>query len=395
MADAKTSRATGSSVLLSERALAVVHQVATAERAAAQRLPSDDPLDPNRRFRTEATRAELLVQPEVVRRNWAVNADALSDVAHRIHARDPDRVFLVGAGDSLAVMMALRVAFEAMLGVPCEPVQCLELAYYLAHNVTARSVAVALSSSGETARTVEAMLVAQSAGALVLAVTNKPESTLARESAAVLHVDATRVGWPTQSSTAPLGLLLRLAGLVGAARGVSAALPLLSELDRLPDLMSKCITELDPAVAEQAAAECTRHMYVFTGAGPTYAAAVVGAAKTKECTPDHALAVHLEEFHHYNSLKAGEPLWMFLPFGRAVERGVDTIHEAHRLGGHVYAITTVGETAFDQLSRGVLRMPTVSEPAAALLYFLPGQLIGYHLAMAKFARAEHGHEAAD
>jgi hypothetical protein len=54
---------------LDDRALAVVRRVADAERAAALVLPTDDPLDPRRRFRTEATRAELLAQPEVVARN--------------------------------------------------------------------------------------------------------------------------------------------------------------------------------------------------------------------------------------------------------------------------------------------------------------------------------------
>jgi glucosamine--fructose-6-phosphate aminotransferase (isomerizing) len=262
------------------------------------------------------------------------------------------------------------------------------LAYYQAHDVTDRTLVVALSSSGETARTVEALLVAQSAGALVLAMTNQPDSTLAREAAAVLSVDATRVGWPTQSSTAALGLLLRLAGMCGAQRGVVTARPYLSELDSMPELMDRCLSAVDPVIGEQARTERDRHMYLFTGAGPSYAAAVVGAAKTKECTPDHALAIQLEEFHHYNSQKTGEPMWMLIPSGRAVERGVDTIHEAHRLGGHVYAITASQEHAFDELSLGVVRMPDVSEALAPLLYFLPAQLIGYHLAVAKFARAD-------
>src|SRR6476659_10216497 len=158
----------GTGPSLSARMQAVVDRVASAERAAALRLPSDDPLDPNRRFRTEATRGELLAQPQVLQRNWAANAEVLDEIAERVRAHEPDRVLLVGAGDSLAVMMAARLAFELMLGVPCEPVQSLELAYYQAHDVTDRSVVVALSSSGETARTVEALLVAQSAGALVL-----------------------------------------------------------------------------------------------------------------------------------------------------------------------------------------------------------------------------------
>jgi glucosamine 6-phosphate synthetase-like amidotransferase/phosphosugar isomerase protein len=374
--------------MLDERARAVLARLDDAERAAALALPSDDPLDPNRRFRTDATRPELLAQPEVVRRNWTVNETALAETAERIRRHAPDRVLLVGAGDSLAVMTAARLALESMLGVPCEPVQSLELAYYYAHDITPRALVVALSSSGETTRTVQALLVAQAAGAMTLALTNKPHSTLAAESTATLLVDATRVGWPTQSSTAPLALLLRLAGLVGVARGVPSAAALLAELDTVPELMAATIELADPVIAEQAAAERAGRMFLFAGAGPNHASAVVGAAKIKECTPDHAVAIQLEEFHHYNSQKAGEPLWLLVPSGRATARGVDTVHEAHRLGGHVYAVTTEGESTYDGLARGVLHLPAVSDALSPLVYFLPAQLVGYHLAAQKFAAAE-------
>ncbi|MBM9504027.1 SIS domain-containing protein [Actinacidiphila acididurans] len=382
-----TPKVTGQTVC-DERARAVVARLDAAERVAAGALPSDDPLDPNRRFRTEATRPELLAQPDVVRRNWAANEAALAETAARIRRHDPDRVLLVGAGDSLAVMTAARLALESMLGVPCEPMQSLELAFYYAHDVTPRSLVVALSSSGETTRTVQALLVAQAAGAMTLALTNKPHSTLAAESTTTLLVDATRVGWPTQSSTAPLALLLRLAGLVGVARGVPTAAALLAELETVPELMADTLERADAVIAEQAAAERAGRMFLFAGAGPNHASAVVGAAKVKECTPDHAVAVQLEEFHHYNSQKAGEPLWLLVPSGRATARGVDTVHEAHRLGGHVYAVTTDGESAYDGISRDVLHLPAVTEALSPLMYFLPAQLVGYHLAAQKFASAE-------
>jgi glucosamine--fructose-6-phosphate aminotransferase (isomerizing) len=131
-------------------------------------------------------------------------------------------------------------------------------------------------------------------------------------------------------------------------------------------------------------------MYLFVGGGPSYAAAVVGAAKVKECSPDHALAIQVEEYHHYNSQKAGEPLWLFAPSGPSVRRAVDTGREAHRFGGRLYVVTSVGETAFDEFS-DVLRLPIVPEALSPLLYFVPAQLVGYHLAMAKFAAAERAH----
>ena len=116
-------------------------------------------------------------------------------------------------------MIAARQALECMLGVPCEPMQSLEFAYYHAHLVDADTAVIALSSSGETTRTVEALLVAQHRGSYTVSLTNTAGSTLQSEADTSLKIEATRVGWPTQSSTAALALLLELAIRVGERRG--------------------------------------------------------------------------------------------------------------------------------------------------------------------------------
>ncbi|RZS89703.1 glucosamine--fructose-6-phosphate aminotransferase (isomerizing) [Motilibacter rhizosphaerae] len=379
------------SVRLDARQRAVLDRVAAAERASIAALPTDDPLDPKRRARVAATLPELVAQPQAVRATWAAGSEALERVASSLLERRPERVLLTGAGDSLAVLAAARLALEGALGVPCEPVQSLELAKYQVGTLSDRTLVVALSSSGETTRTAEALLLAQHAGAATLALTNTPGSTLDVESTHQLHVVATRVGWPTQSSTAALALLLRLACLVRVGARQAGAEALLAELDALPEAMGEALAGIDAPLAAQAAREAAGRMYLFSGGGPSAAAAVVGAAKVKECTPDHALAVQVEEYHHYNSQKAGEPLWLIAPSGPSVPRALDTAREARRFGGRVYVVTSAGETAFDgEDVDGVVRLPDVAEELSGLLTFLPAQLVGYHLAVAKFALAEAG-----
>ncbi len=361
-------------------------QVATAEQVGILNLPTDDPRDPKRRRRVEATRPELLSQPAAVVATWEHNHDRLRDTAAAIARRASARVFLVGAGDSLAVAHAARYFLEATLQVWCEPVQSLEFAKYVA--VLPRdSLVIALSSSGETTSTVEAMLVAQAAGALTVAVTNSPTSTLAELSLHTLTVQATRVGWPTQSSTAALGLLLQLGVLVDAHRDAAGHSEHAKALEALPSSMEQTLSRSDGVVADLAGREQAAGMHLFCGGGPNWASAVVGAAKVKECTPGHALAVQVEEYHHYNSQKAGEPLWLLAPAGPSVPRAVDTAREARRFGGQVYVATSQGESAFDGVADAIVRLPAAPELLSPLLYFLPGQLVGYHVAMAQFAAA--------
>jgi glucosamine 6-phosphate synthetase-like amidotransferase/phosphosugar isomerase protein len=238
------------------------------------------------------------------------------------------------------------------------------------------------------------MLVARDAGAFTVAVTNSPDSTLARHAARVLDIQASRVGWPTQSTTAPIAVLLALAAELGRQRGAAGSDALLAHLRAAPALMTATLKHIGASLRRQADLERDHAMYLFSGAGPAWPAAVVGAAKVKEATPDHALAVQLEEFHHYNSIKDDEPLWLFVPDQRQVARARDTIEEAARLGGRVHVVTT--ETAADAFAGAVdvLTLPTVEASLAPLLYLLPAQLVGYHLAMAKFTAAENAARAA-
>ena len=374
---------------LDARQQEVVQRVSAAEHASIVALPSDHPLDPKRRARDEATHPELLAQPERIRETLTANDAALDELAGLVAGRDLDRVFVTGAGDSLAVAIAARQTLEQMLGVPCEPAQSLDLAYYLAPLLTPRSLVIALSSSGETTRTVEAALIAQHAGALTVAITNTPGSTLDAECGRTLLLKATRVGWPTQSSTTALALLLDLAVRVGRRTGRPGAGELTAHLEGIPDLMERVIADVEEPLAVIAEREQDADTFLFSAAGPSWGSAVIGAAKVKECTPDHAEAVQVEEFHHYNSLKAGEPIWIIAPAGPSVPRAVHTASEAKRFGGRVYVITTEGVTGFDEVADQVITVPAVPEALSPLLTVLPAQLTGYLLAMAQFRSAEN------
>jgi glutamine---fructose-6-phosphate transaminase (isomerizing) len=374
--------------VLDARRRAVIERVTAAERAHILTLPSDDPLDPKRHARVLATGPELRGQPDALRRTLISNDAALDTVADALTDRIR-RVVLVGAGDSLAVMTAARYALEAMLGVPCEPQQSLEFAYYLGGMADPSTAVVALSSSGETTRTVEALLLAEHRGAYTVALTNTPGSTLETEASVTLRIEATRVGWPTQSSTAALALLLELAVRVGERRGAPGAADLRTALDAVPTAMEAVLARIDGPIAAIAAREVSAPTVLFSAGGPTMAAAIVGAAKVKECTPLRATEIQVEEYHHYNSQKADEPLFLLAPSGPSVPRAVDTGTDAHRWGGRLYVVTTEGERAFDPLRpEAVIELPPVPEVLAPLLYLLPAQLVGYHLGLAGFAAAQ-------
>src|SRR5947209_2545979 len=96
--------------VLDDRQRGVLERLSEAEHAGILALPTDDPLDAKRRRRVDATYGEMMAQPDAVRSTWDVNAGSLGAVAQAIAERRLERAFLVGAGDSLAVMLAGRLA---------------------------------------------------------------------------------------------------------------------------------------------------------------------------------------------------------------------------------------------------------------------------------------------
>jgi glucosamine--fructose-6-phosphate aminotransferase (isomerizing) len=372
---------------LDSRARGIVTTLFRAEQALMASLPTDDPRDPKRLRRVKLTHGEMFGQPEAIRTTLDREQEAIDGIAAALAAHRFDRVVLTGCGDSLAVMYGLRLLLETMLQVPCEPVQALDLAYYQTALLGPRTLVVCLSSSGTTTRTVEALLMARAHGAVTLALSNTPGSILMQEATHGLLIHAQRKGWPTQSSTAAMALLCALGVRLGVLRGAAGAQHLVTALEAVPEMMKSVLSSTDPIMRELAQALSSRPIYLYASGGPSYAAALFGATKMKECSPDHAMAIQLEEFHHYNSQKAGDPLFVLAPAGPSVARARDTAEEGKRWKGHIYAIVTGNEPALDDCSDLVIRLPALPERLSAFLFTLPLQLFAYHTALEKFRAA--------
>jgi glucosamine--fructose-6-phosphate aminotransferase (isomerizing) len=200
-----------------------------------------------------------------------------------------------------------------------------------------------------------------------------------------LQVHATRKGWPTQSSTAACGLLIRLAAALGADKGRDPG-DLLDELERVPDLMDTTAADLDQPVAAIAEKMAPATIALFTGLGPNFAAAAFGAAKVKELSPIHAVAVPLEEMHHYRIPKRGDPVFIIATDPAARERALDTALVARHIGARAVAVLAASDPEIEAEVAYVLRVPAVAPALAPLISSVPLHLFAYHFAKARFAQ---------
>jgi len=356
-------------------------------KAKAAEPSTDAKDDPNRLKRVKHTRAEIGTQGDAIRQSLNLEADNLAAISGQLRGRQLDRITIVGCGDSWFVGIGVRLAFERLLGVPTEAVQALDYALYYHETANPRSLVIGISSSGTTPAVIQALEAARAKGAFTIGLSNIAASPLNSGFEAGILVRATRVGWPTQASTAAMAVLIALAielALVWSLDSQKLVKSLRLQLSQLPDLVEAITARYDEPLAGVADELTAVRWLLFTGGGPHLAPACFGAAKIKELCPIHAVAYPLEEFHHYRSLKPGDPLFLVAPDEVSHARALDTAEVGRYDGGQIIALVPEGESEISAVANWTFEMPPIADTLAPIIYSVPLHLFAYHLAMAKF-----------
>lgn len=357
--------------------------------SALRSEPSTDaPRDPARLARVERTRAEMLVQGAAIAATLGEAAPALTELAARLAGRRIAEVVIVGCGDSWFAGLAARGAFRARLGVPASGMQALDYALYEADEAGPGTLLFGISSGGATPAVVQALDRARARGAFAVGITNTPGSPTHTGFDAGLLVQATRRGWPTQSTTATIALL------VAAAEAMAPDTALRSALAALPEHVAQVSALAAAPMAEAGSAFARSGFLAFTGAGPFHATAEIGAAKIRELGPVHAIAWPLEEMHHYRAQKPGDPLVLIAPDAASRARALDTAIVGAGVGGRTLALLGAPDREIADLVERHLVLPPTHPLVAPLLFAVPLHHLAHAYAVAR-AEAGLGYPGAD
>ncbi len=148
--------------------------------------------------------------------------------------------------------------------------------------------------------------------------------------------------------------------------------------------MENVLKQVERPIQELAEELAAANFLFFCAGGPHQAAAAFGAAKVKELCPIHAEVIPLEEFHHYRSLKPGDPLILLAPDNVSHSRALDTAQVGRYDGGRIYAFVPEGEIEIAAAAQWRLHLPQVDPYLAPVIYSLPLHLFAYYLAMEKY-----------
>ncbi|MCA1646570.1 MAG: SIS domain-containing protein [Chloroflexi bacterium] len=297
-------------------------------------------------------------------------------VAVRTLARTPSRLILTGCGDSLIAGRALEPAARALNrpGRAVHALPSLEAARYFPFH--SGDLLIACSVSGEVARTLDAVEAARRAGGSVLGVLARTASTLARLSDAVVRLPEP-MARTTPHSRDYLATLLAIGALLEALDGHT-----IPALDAAGPLIGAHMADWQRRARELSADFAHAARLFFLGAGPSWGAAMYGAAKLWEAGGVLALAQELEEFAHGEHMLAqeGDGLVVVAPPGPGSERTGQMLEGFLQLGLH---IQFMGQPSRALVGVDVWPLPDFPELWSPLLTAVPLQLLCYELAGAR------------
>src|SRR5207245_5457506 len=154
------------------------------------------------------------------------------------------RIVIVACGTSWHAGLVGRSILEELTGIPVEVEYASEFRYRRPLRVPG-TLTVAISQSGETADTLEALRAAKAAGSTVIGLVNVVGSTIAREADGGIYLHAgPEIGVAsTKAFTAQVVALLLLSLWLGRQRGVSVdeGRAMVTEVLGLPDLGGRAL----------------------------------------------------------------------------------------------------------------------------------------------------------
>ena len=303
--------------------------------------------------------------------------------------RELDRLTIMACGTAFYAGLTAKYWFESLARIPVEVDIASEFRYREAP-LSPQGASIAISQSGETIDTLEALRYARGEGNPVLALVNVTESAIAREADAVLKTLAgPEIGVAsTKAFTTQLTVLAALAIWAGRQRGSISAddeARLSQALVGIPALMAQVLNH-DDSIREIAAKVAQTRDVLYLGRGSMYPLAMEGALKLKEISYIHAEGYAAGEMKHgpIALIDDGVPVVVCAPSGPMLEKTASNVEQVAARGGRLILITdAVGAKRLGGTAEDVIVMPTVDSLVAPLLYALPIQLLAYHAAVHK------------
>ena len=337
---------------------------------------------------------EMCEEPRVVKdtlspriKNGEILLDDISLTAE--HLDNIDKIYIVACGTAYHAGVVGKYVIEKFARIPVEVDVASEFRYRNAL-VSARTLVIIISQSGETLDTLVALKESKKLGARVLSIVNVVGSSIARESHDVLY---TMAGPEIAvASTKAYNTQLAAIYLLGLhLANIKKLLPedlksqLIADLNNLPSMLENVLARKDE-IARFSAKHYNSKSIFFIGRGLDYALSMEGSLKLKEISYVHSEAYAGGELKHGTIALIEKGTLVICPVTQdyLIDKIVSNIIEVKARGAVVLVITQEKNCEFlTQIADEVICIPDVCSDIAPILAVTPMQLFAYYMAVEK------------
>ncbi len=335
---------------------------------------------------------EMFVQPSVVKETLAGRIDESSDVQlaselkiDEYMLRAMTKISITGCGTAFHAGMVGMYLLRALCKLPVE----MELASEFRYGdrvLDPRTLTIAMSQSGETADTIEAVKIAKAAGAPVLGICNVLGSHLTRLADGTLYTrGGPEIGVAATKTYVSQTVAMVLFALYLARVRKSEPVERLREIARnaklLPEAIDLCLNASDD-IRKVAKKLRKAHSALFLGRYVNFPTALEGALKLKEISYMHAEGYAAGEMKHgpIALLDAKVPVIGIVTDGRVREKMLSNLQEAKAREAIVVIVANYGDDEAAALADHIFYVPEVDELLSPIVNIVPLQLLAYHIA---------------
>jgi glutamine---fructose-6-phosphate transaminase (isomerizing) len=374
---------------LTESGLRVIDSRETAVERSSSRIdldPGAAELDGYRHYMQK----EIFEQPVAIARTIAAHHDGehlnLALPFAPEHWRNIERVVILACGTSWHAGLVGKFLIESLARIPVEVDYASEFRYR-SPIMNDRTLAIAITQSGETADTIAALREAARLGARTLSICNAAGSQITRiaESSLLTHGGPEIGVASTKAFTTQLVVLSLLALSAAEALGsidADASHKLSEGLRELPRKLER-VYALEDRIKEVAARWYRASDMIYIARGQLYPIALEGALKLKEISYIHAEGYPAGELKHgpIALIDKDLPVVALMPNDEHRDRTLSNLQETMARDANVIAFVSEGERALDGTADAVLELPETHPLLAPILYAVPLQMLAYHIAL--------------
>ena len=340
---------------------------------------------------------EIYEQPEALQQtiSQALNGNALRDdflANAEVDFNNIEQIQIIACGTSYHAGMIAKYWAEQLIDVPCQ-VEIASEFRYRSPVIINRTLYVCISQSGETADTLAALRDTQKRAAAkglnisTMTICNVATSSMVRETDHhLLTLAGPEIGVASTKAfttqLAALMLLLLKIGQVKQRLSTEKIAEITRELWHCPKVVLDTLQH-NAEILRLSELFVEKQHCLFLGRGTHFPIALEGALKLKEISYIHAEGYAAGELKHgpLALVDNDMPVVILAPQDDMLDKLKSNMEEVQARGGELFVFADEQSGINEKDRQHVVKIPSVNEWLAPIVYSVPVQLLSYHVAV--------------